>query len=143
MVAFLPPSWWRERRPGVRDSSKPLRHKEERFKAFIAIRPFFFVTNSIQLIVLGTTKHSVAMASPQAQARANALNARLEGNAQTAIDEIERLYIRPVARKAHVCAVQCYDKAGNNGSVDALDACVRTCQTSHQQANDYLQNVRE
>ncbi|GKY94407.1 hypothetical protein MPSEU_000406700 [Mayamaea pseudoterrestris] len=80
------------------------------------------------------------MASPQAQARANALNAQLEGNAQTTIDEIERLYIRPVARKAHVCAVSCYDKAGNKGPMDALNACVRTCQGSHQQANNFLQN---
>ena len=82
------------------------------------------------------------MASPQAQAQANALNARLEGDAQAAIDEMERLYIRPVARKAHVCATTCYDKAGSKGSADALDQCVRTCQTSHQQANNYLQNVR-
>jgi hypothetical protein len=81
------------------------------------------------------------MSSAQAQARANALNARLEGEAQTVIDEIERKYVRPVARKAHACALKCYDSAGSSGSADALDACVRQCQGGHQQANNYVQSV--
>jgi hypothetical protein len=83
------------------------------------------------------------MASAGAQARANALNARLENEAQTAIEEIERLHLRPVARKSHVCAVKCYDNAGSSGTMDALEMCVRKCQANHQQANQFVQNVSE
>jgi len=81
------------------------------------------------------------MASPAAQAKANALNAKLEGEARTTIDDIDKLYMRPVARKSHACALKCYDDAGTTQSSEVLENCVRNCQHSHQQANAYVQNV--
>jgi hypothetical protein len=81
------------------------------------------------------------MASPAAQAKANALNAKLEAEARTAIDEIERLFLRNIARKAAVCCTTCYDKAGTTGSSDSLEHCVLQCQAPSQQANAYVQNA--
>ena len=82
------------------------------------------------------------MSSPAVQAKAQALNAKLEGQARVAIDEIERLRLRKVARQAYACSVTCYDKAGTSGTSDVLEQCVRQCQVPHQQANNYVQNVR-
>lgn len=81
------------------------------------------------------------MASPAAQAKAQALNAQLEGEARTAIDDIDKRYMRKIAKASHQCAVKCYDDAGITGSSDQLEACVRKCQNDHQQANAYVQNV--
>jgi hypothetical protein len=82
------------------------------------------------------------MTSPSAQAAAQALNAKLENEARTVIDELERNYLRKTARKAYACVVTCYDKAGTAGSADALENCARQCQVPHQQGNAYVQNVR-
>jgi hypothetical protein len=82
------------------------------------------------------------MASPAAQAKAQALNAKLEGEARIAIDEIDKTHIRRLAREAHACAVQCYDKAGTSGSSDALEACAANCQLKHRQASAMVQQVR-
>jgi Eukaryotic protein of unknown function (DUF842) len=82
------------------------------------------------------------MASPAAQAQAQALNAKLEAQARIAIDEIERSQMRKIARSSHVCATACYDKAGTSGPADALEACVHNCQMPAQQANAYVQSVR-
>jgi len=82
------------------------------------------------------------MASPAAQAKAQALNARLEAEARVAVDDVDKKYMRKIARKSHACAVKCYDDAGSSGSSDALEACVRKCQAEHQQANSYVQQVR-
>jgi len=81
------------------------------------------------------------MASPAAQAKAQALNAKLEGEARVAIDDIDKSFMRKLARKSYACAVQCYDKAGTSGASEALEHCVQQCQVPHQQANNYLQNV--
>lgn len=43
------------------------------------------------------------MASPAAQAKAQALNAKLEGEARVAIDDIDKRYMRKIAKKSHVC----------------------------------------
>jgi hypothetical protein len=82
------------------------------------------------------------MSNPAVQAKAQALNAKLEGEARVAIDEMERNYLRKKAREAYACSTKCYDKAGTSGPIDALENCVRNCQVPHQQANGYLQNVR-
>ena len=84
----------------------------------------------------------MAMASPAAQAKAQALNARLESEARIAIDDVERQYIRQIARQAHQCAVSCYDKAGTTGPPEALEACVQNCQAPHQNGHAIVQNVR-
>ena len=81
------------------------------------------------------------MASPALQAKANALNAKMEGEASTILDSIERNYIRKVARGSFQCAVNCYDKAGTSGSGDQLDACARNCQVPYQQAQQLVQQV--
>lgn len=83
------------------------------------------------------------MASPAAQAKAQALNAKLEGEARVVIDSIDKQYMRKIARETHQCALKCYDQAGNSGSSEALDNCVRNCQLPHQQANAYVQNVSQ
>jgi Eukaryotic protein of unknown function (DUF842) len=82
------------------------------------------------------------MASPAAQAQAQALNSKLEAQARIAIDEIEKSQMRKIARASHLCAAACYDKAGTTGPADALEACVHNCQMPAQQANAYVQSVR-
>ena len=82
------------------------------------------------------------MASPDLQARANVLNARLEGEAKIVVDDIERNLLRSVARNAYACVVKCYDDAGKNGSAEALDSCSRQCQNPYQMANNVVQQVR-
>lgn len=79
------------------------------------------------------------MASPALQAKAQALNARLEGEAKTSIDAIEKELIRPIARQSFACVVQCYDKAGKTGSSNELDQCSRQCQARYQGAHAILQ----
>mmetsp|Transcript_12547 Transcript_12547/g.26552 ORF Transcript_12547/g.26552 Transcript_12547/m.26552 type:complete len:154 (-) Transcript_12547:2230-2691(-) len=79
------------------------------------------------------------MASPALQSQANALNARMEGEAKTAIDGIERELLRPMALKSYQCIVDCYKKAGATGSNEQLDHCSRSCQIPHQQAHNVLQ----
>lgn len=81
------------------------------------------------------------MASPAAQAKAQALNAKLEGEARDAIDEIDKEFMRKIARQSHVCATRCYDKSGKSGASDELEMCVRNCQAPHQHANTLVQNV--
>ena len=81
------------------------------------------------------------MASPDLQAKANALNARLEGEAKIVIDDIERNLLRSAARNAYACVVKCYDDAGKNGSAEALEHCSRQCQTPYQMANNVVQQV--
>ena len=81
------------------------------------------------------------MASPALQSQANALNARMEGEAKTAIDSIEREMLRPLAQKSYECIVNCYKKAGSTGSNEQLEHCTRSCQVVHQQAHGILQQV--
>ena len=83
------------------------------------------------------------MASPALQSQANALNARMEGEAKTAIDSIERELLRPLAQKSYECIVSCYRKAGTTGSNEHLEHCTRSCQVVHQQAHGILQQVSE
>ena len=80
------------------------------------------------------------MASPAAQSQANALNARMEGEARTVIDEIDKALIRPILRSSYACIVKCYDKAGKNGTSEQIDHCSRNCQASAQQAQAMVQN---
>ena len=79
------------------------------------------------------------MSSPAAQAQANALNAKMEGEASKVLDDIERTYMRKIARGSFACAVKCYDKAGKNGPAEALDHCARSCQVPYQQAGAMVQ----
>ena len=78
------------------------------------------------------------MASPDLQAKANALNARMEGEARIVIDDIERHQLRSVARKAFSCVVQCYDSAGTSGTQETLEQCSRDCQAPYQMAHGLL-----
>jgi len=82
------------------------------------------------------------MASPDLQAKANALNARMEGEAKIAIDEVERTLLRTIARQSYVCVVNCYDKAGKSGPSEQLERCSRECQTPNQMAHNTVQQVR-
>jgi hypothetical protein len=83
------------------------------------------------------------MASPDLQAKANALNSKLEGEAKIAVDDIERNLLRPVARSAYACVVKCYDDAGTNGSSEALEGCSRNCQNPYQISNNIVQQVNK
>jgi hypothetical protein len=44
------------------------------------------------------------MATPAGKAKAQALNAKLEGEARVAIDELERKFMRTQAKAYHTCA---------------------------------------
>ena len=79
------------------------------------------------------------MSSPAAQAQANALNAKMEGEASKVLDDIERTFMRKIARNSFQCAVKCYDKAGKNGPAEALDQCARNCQAPYQQSSSMVQ----
>ena len=81
------------------------------------------------------------MATPAGQARAQALNAKLEGEARVVIDEIDKIYMRKAARESLVCSIKCYDKAGKTGSSEALEMCASNCQLPHRQANAMVQQV--
>eukprot|EP00934_Nitzschia_sp_Nitz4_P007661 Nitzschia sp. Nitz4//scaffold29_size155292//97990//98517//NITZ4_002671-RA/size155292-augustus-gene-0.231-mRNA-1//-1//CDS//3329546487//7651//frame0 len=74
------------------------------------------------------------------QARANALNAKMEGEASAVLDEIEKKQLRKIARESFACAVKCYDKAGTTGPAEALENCARSCQTPYQQSTAFVQN---
>jgi hypothetical protein len=81
------------------------------------------------------------MATPAAQAKAQALNAKLEAEARMMLDGLEKETLRKIARESHACALKCYDKAGASGSPEPLEQCVRDCQVPYQQSNSYVQNV--
>lgn len=81
------------------------------------------------------------MASASVQAQANALNAKMEREASVMLDDIERNYMRKVARNSFACGVQCYDKVGKNGSAEALESCTRNCQAPYQQSSNLVQQV--
>ena len=81
------------------------------------------------------------MASSNTQAKAQALNQKLENEAQATLDSIEKSYLRSLAKKSYQAAVQCYDKAGTTGSAQTLEVCVKNSQLPYHQANDYVQQV--
>ena len=82
------------------------------------------------------------MASAAIQAQANALNAKMEGEASKMLDDVERNWMRRVARQSFVCAVKCYDKAGTSGPAESLESCTRSCQAPYQQSSNLVQQVR-
>lgn len=79
------------------------------------------------------------MASSDLQAKANQLNARMEGEAKIALDEIERTLLRPIARDSYACVLKCYDDAGQKGSSAQIDQCSRNCQGPYQASNNMVQ----
>eukprot|EP00525_Craspedostauros_australis_P011601 CAMPEP_0198114870 /NCGR_PEP_ID=MMETSP1442-20131203/6118_1 /TAXON_ID= /ORGANISM="Craspedostauros australis, Strain CCMP3328" /LENGTH=358 /DNA_ID=CAMNT_0043772269 /DNA_START=74 /DNA_END=1153 /DNA_ORIENTATION=+ len=79
------------------------------------------------------------MSSPALQAKANGLNAKMEGAAGEVLDEIDRHHIRKLARASFVCATKCYDKAGTKGPADVLQNCVQQCQLPFQRGNALVQ----
>ena len=81
------------------------------------------------------------MASPDLQAKADALSSKIEGEAKLAVDDIERSYLRKIARKSFACVVQCYDDAGTNGSANEIDNCSRSCQQPYQISHNVVQQV--
>jgi Eukaryotic protein of unknown function (DUF842) len=81
------------------------------------------------------------MSSSAAQAKAQALNAKLEAEARMMLDEVDQKHARKLARQSHVCAVACYDKAGVSGLGDALEHCVNQCQFPYRQGNAMVQQV--
>lgn len=82
------------------------------------------------------------MSNAAVQAKANALNAKMEEKAGTAIEDIERNLMRKVARESFSCATNCYDKAGTTGPSEVLENCARNCQVPYQQATQLVQQVR-
>ena len=81
------------------------------------------------------------MASAAIQAQANALNAKMEGEASKMLDDVERSWMRKVARQSFACAVKCYDKAGTSGPAESLESCTRNCQAPYQQSSNLVQQV--
>lgn len=81
------------------------------------------------------------MSNAALQARANALNQRMEAEASAVLEDIERNLLRKVARDSFVCAVKCYDTAGSTGPSDILETCTRNCQMPYQQSSALVQNV--
>mmetsp|Transcript_6131 Transcript_6131/g.7933 ORF Transcript_6131/g.7933 Transcript_6131/m.7933 type:complete len:154 (-) Transcript_6131:118-579(-) len=79
------------------------------------------------------------MTSTAGQAKAQALNAKLEVAARQVLDDVDRVHMRKNARGAYACVVACYDKAGSTGPPEILEQCAQNCQIPHQQANSYMQ----
>lgn len=79
------------------------------------------------------------MSSPALQSKAQALNAKMEGEAKIVLDDIERTLLRPIARKSYACVVSCYDKAGSKGAPEQLEQCSRQCQIPYQKAHNMVQ----
>ena len=79
------------------------------------------------------------MASPDLQSKVNQLTATIQGDVSSMVDEIERLKLRPVARKMHSCIVSCYDKAGKNGRKEQIEQCTQQCQMPYQTAGAVTQ----
>jgi hypothetical protein len=75
------------------------------------------------------------------QARAQALNAKMEGEARVVLDEIERTLLRTKAKESYKCVVNCFEKAGSTGPSEVLDQCSRNCQVPYQRANAFVQEV--
>jgi Eukaryotic protein of unknown function (DUF842) len=86
------------------------------------------------------TVHSI-MISPATQAKVEADNARLEGAVRVAIDEIDKVLMRPIAKNGLTCSLKCYDAAGQQGSSEALQHCVQNCEQPHQRANSVVRQV--
>lgn len=81
------------------------------------------------------------MSNPAMQAKAQALNAKMEGEARIVLDDIERNVLRKKAKESYQCVVKCFDKAGTTGTSEALEACARNCQVPYQRANQFVQEV--
>lgn len=79
------------------------------------------------------------MSSNQMQAKAQALNSKMEAEARGVLDEIEKTEIRKVAKKGVQCVLKCYDTAGTTGAGDVLENCVQNCQAPSKQANQLVQ----
>lgn len=79
------------------------------------------------------------MSSQQLQAKAQALNSKMEAEARSVLDEIERTEVRKVARNGVECVLKCYDKAGTTAAGDVLENCVQNCQMPSKQANQMVQ----
>ena len=83
------------------------------------------------------------MVSAATQAKVEADNARLEGAVRVVMDEIDKVLMRPVAKKGLQCALKCYDTLAQHGTSDALQQCVQNCEQPHQKANAIVRQVRE
>jgi hypothetical protein len=81
------------------------------------------------------------MSSAAAQAKAQQLNVKMETEARTILDGIEKQWLRKVARSSYTCVVACFDKAGSAGPSEVLDQCSRNCQVNYQNANAIMQHV--
>lgn len=81
------------------------------------------------------------MSNPAMQAKAQALNAKMEGEARVVLDEIERTVLRKKAKESYQCVVKCFDKAGTTGPSEVLEQCARNCQIPYQRANAFVQEV--
>ena len=81
------------------------------------------------------------MSSAAAQAKAQQLNAKMESEARTVLDGIEKQWLRKIAKSSYVCVVSCFDKAGTTGASEVLDQCSRNCQVRYQNASAIVQNV--
>eukprot|EP00979_Chaetoceros_neogracilis_P007477 scaffold1575_cov242-Chaetoceros_neogracile.AAC.2 len=79
------------------------------------------------------------MSSPDLQAKANQLNARMQEEATKAIDQLEKTLIRPIARNSYACVVKCYDDAGTTDSAEQIDQCSKHCQGPYQASHQVLQ----
>ena len=84
---------------------------------------------------------SPTMSNHSLQARAQELNARMQGQASVVFDEIDRQSLRKIARGSYACVLKCFDKAGTTGSSEMLQNCSQNCQVPYQNANAIVQNV--
>lgn len=100
---------------------------------------FIALANPTTELFVYRTRPSFTMATPAGQAKAQALNTKLEGEARIAIDAIDRQFLRKEGRRFHSCAVKCYDTRGTTS--EALEACVQNCELPHRKANAIVQQV--
>lgn len=77
------------------------------------------------------------MATPAGQAKAQALNMKMENEARSMIDSVEKDHLRIFGRNVHQCALKCYDQ--NYATTDQLHSCSKKCEIPHQQASHLIQ----
>mmetsp|Transcript_24222 Transcript_24222/g.35890 ORF Transcript_24222/g.35890 Transcript_24222/m.35890 type:complete len:154 (+) Transcript_24222:163-624(+) len=80
------------------------------------------------------------MASSASTAKAQELNSRMETEARLVLEQVEKQWLRKIAKSSYECVVTCFDKAGTTGPSEVLEQCSQNCQVKYQNANSIVQN---
>jgi cellobiose-specific phosphotransferase system component IIA len=72
------------------------------------------------------------------QIQAERLQYKIQNEAEKTLSQIENTILRPIARTAYSCVVDCYDKASTTGSKELLQSCSNNCQKVHESVNSLI-----